>query len=374
MDYLKYWTPVLVVALSAFGLYAGGDYMWIGIATFPILAILDSIVPRDFSVRKMSNATLANIPIWICCVGPVCLYFVFAWQIGHGPEPLTTAQMIGGVLSVGWMGVIPLVPAAHELYHMRNPIARTVGRYGHLCILDCTRDIGHVVGHHIDVATPDDGDTAARGTSLYGFTLNAVFESTKYAMTMEANALKKKGLSPWHYSHRVYRALLALAIFHVIIFLIGGPIANLCALGGQLVARVWVESFNYFQHYGVIRLKGAPIGRRHLWNHLGWFSRTMGFDITNHADHHLNSYQVYYKLVPHKEAILMPSVFVCFLSALIPPLWHEVIIKPALKRWDAEFATKEELVIAAKQNKAAGWPDWQNEPGIQIGKAATVGV
>lgn len=100
----------------------------------------------------------------------------------------------------------------------------------------------------------------------------------------------------------------------------------------------------------------------------------MGFEITNHADHHLNSYQVYYKLVPHKEAIPMPSVFVCFLSALIPPVWHEMIIKPALKRWDLEFANAEERKLAAEQNKAAGWPDWQNEPGAEVGKAATVGV
>lgn len=372
MDYLKYWTPVLVVALTAAGLAAGGPWMWVGIASFPILAVLDTLAGRDYSMRKMDNATLANIPIWICCVGPVLLYFVFAWQIGQGP--LTGWEILGGILSVGWLGVIPLVPAAHELYHMRSPIARTVGRYGHLCILDCTRDIGHVINHHIDVATTEDGDTAARGTNLYKFTANAVVESTVYAMKMESGALKKQGLHPWHYKHRVWRALLALAIFHAIIFFIGGPVANLAALGGQLVARVWVESFNYFQHYGVIRLKGAPIGRRHLWNHLGWFSRTMGFEITNHADHHLNSYQVYYKLVPHKEAIPMPSVFVCFLSALIPPVWHEMIIKPALKRWDLEFANAEERKLAAEQNKAAGWPDWQNEPGAEVGKAATVGV
>lgn len=373
MDYLKYWTPVLVVALSAAGLFAGGDWMWVGIITFPVLAILDSVFPRDYSIRKMSNAFLANIPIWLCCIGPVALYLVFAWSLSAHPE-LTIWQKVGGVLSVAWMGVIPLVPAAHELYHMRNPIARTVGRYGHLCILDCTRDIGHVVGHHIDVATPDDGDTAARGKDLYTFTWNAFLESTAYAMKMEANALRKKGKSPWHYSHRAYRALLALGLFHVLIFLIGGWEANVCAFAGQLIARFWVESFNYFQHYGVIRLKGAPIGRRHLWNHLGWFSRTCGFEITNHADHHLNSYQVYYKLVPHKEAIPMPSVFVCFLSALIPPLWHEVIIKPALKRWDLEFATAEERAIAMKQNQAAGWPDWINERPEIVGKAATVGV
>lgn len=194
MDYLKYWTPVLVVALTAAGLAAGGPWMWVGIASFPILAVLDTLAGRDYSMRKMDNATLANIPIWICCVGPVLLYFVFAWQIGQGP--LTGWEILGGILSVGWLGVIPLVPAAHELYHMRSPIARTVGRYGHLCILDCTRDIGHVINHHIDVATTEDGDTAARGTNLYKFTANAVVESTVYAMKMESGALKKQGLHP----------------------------------------------------------------------------------------------------------------------------------------------------------------------------------
>ncbi|MDB5978182.1 MAG: monooxygenase [Nevskia sp.] len=372
MDYLKYWTPVLVLAIAFAGFIVGGDFVWLGIITFPTLALLDTIAGRDFSVRKMGNATLANLPIWICAVGPVALYLVFAWRLSI--EHLTGWQMFGGIMSVAWMGVIPLVPAAHELYHMRGTVARTVGRYAHLCILDCTRDIGHVVGHHIDVATPADGDTAVRGTNLYAFTGRAIVESTVYALRMEAGALRKKGLSPWNIRHRAYRAILAQVIFQGILFMIGGWTAVACGLAGMLVARAWVESFNYFQHYGLIRLPGAPIGRRHVWNHLNWFSRTVAFEITNHADHHLNSYQVYYKLVPHRQAIMMPSVFICFLSALIPPLWNEMIVKPALKRWDTEFATAEERAIALKQNQAAGWPDWQHEPGVAVGRATTVGI
>ena len=372
MDYLKYWTPVLVLAASAAGLIIGGDWAWVGIATFPILAILDTIVGRDYSMRKMSNPTLANIPIWICAIVPLGLYFLLAWSVVH--HDLTGWQMFGAVMGVAWMGVVPLVPASHELYHMRSPLARTVGHYVQLCYLDCTRDIGHVINHHIDVATVEDGDTAKRGDNLYSFTGKALIESTIFAQKMEGQALVKRGFSAWNIRHRGYRALLALAIFHTLIYLIGGWMAVGLAFAAQCVARLWVESFNYFQHYGVIRLKGAPIGRRHLWNHLGWFSRTVAFEITNHADHHLNSYQVYYKLAPHKEAVPMPSVFLCFLSALIPPLWHEVIIKPALKRWDLEFATAEERALAAKQNEAAGWPDWQNEHRDILGKAATIGA
>ena len=57
----------------------------------------------------------------------------------------------------------------------------------------------------------------------------------------------------------------------------------------------------------------------------------------------------------------MPSVFLCFFSALIPPLWHNLIIKPALKRWDNELATPQERELARAQNRAAGWPDWFDE-------------
>ncbi len=372
MDYLKYWTPVLVLVVAFTGMIVGGNWVWAGIITFPVLALLDTLLPRDYSQRHIDNAALANIPIWICAIAPLLLFFVFAWQASLGE--LSGWQMFGGVMSVAWMGVIPLVPASHELYHMRSPFARFIGHYVQLCYLDCTRDIGHVINHHIDVATTEDGDTAPRGTSLYAFTGRSLIDSTIFAQKMEGRALRKKGLSPWHIQHRAYRALLALLLFHSLIYLIGGWTAVALAFTAQLVARVWVESFNYFQHYGLIRLKGAPIGRRHVWNHLGWFSRTVAFEITNHADHHLNSYEVFYKLRPHRESIPMPSVFLCFLAALIPPVWHNMIIKPGLKRWDAEFAIPEELKLAAEQNRKAGWPDWQNEPDLDIGKAATVGA
>lgn len=375
-DYLKYWIPVLILGSAYLGFALGGDDVWLGIATFPVLAILDSIIPRDYSTRKINSPLFANIPIWLCAIGPVALYGVLAWRVSA--NELTPSQTGGAILSAAWMGVIPLIPAAHELYHMRSRIARTVGRYSHLCILDCTRDIGHVVGHHIDVATAEDGDTAPRGLNLYTFSANSVIESTRYAFTTEANALRKRSLSPWNIRHRAYRAALALALFQIVIYAIGGWRAVLCTLTAQLISRCWVESFNYFQHYGLIRLPGAPIGRRHVWNHLGWLSRTSTFEITNHADHHQNSYQPYYSLQPHLQSIEMPSVFVCFLTALIPPIWHRWVIMPALKRWDLEFAIPEERALAAEQNRRAGWPDWINQISakaeIAAGVSATVGI
>ncbi len=375
-DYLRYYSAVVVLAIAYAGFLLGGDWLWLGIATFPGLALLDSLFPRDFSVRHMNSAAWAAVRVWICTLGPVILYVLFAWRIAQGG--LSSAQILGGVLSCGWMSVVPLIPAAHELYHMRHWFPRTVGHYGHLCILDCTRDIGHVVGHHIDVCTPKDGDTAPRGASLYSFTPRAVVESTLYAYNKEADALRKKGLHPLHYRHRMWRAIAAQLLFQCLLFAIGGWRAVVFALCAMLLARFWVETFNYFQHYGLIRVEGAPIGRRHVWNHLNPLSRIVAFEITNHADHHQNSYLPYYKLQPHRPAIWMPSVFVCFLAALIPPLWQNLIAKPALRKWDLEWATPQERELARAQNRAAGWEDWLAQGPVatpaQAGAPATLGI
>ena len=73
------------------------------------------------------------------------------------------------------------------------------------------------------------------------------------------------------------------------------------------------------------------------------------------------SFLAFHELKPDLKWIPMPSVFVCFFSALIPPVWHNLVIKPALKRWDNELASPEERALAREQNRRAGWPDWFDE-------------
>jgi p-cymene methyl-monooxygenase len=366
VDYLRYYFPVLIQLIAAAGFAIGGDAVWLGIASFPILSFIDTVLPNDMAPRKISNAALAEIPVWFCVLLSPALYLYAANWIATTPV-ISGWQYVGAVLSIGWMSVIPLVPATHELYHQRSKFKRFVGRYAQVCYLDCTREIAHVVGHHIHVASVADGDTAKRGTSLYAFTARAIVESTRDSLTTESNSLEKQGYSRWGIRHRIWKAILAQMIFQTTIFLIGGWVANAVALGAMLVARIWIESFNYFQHYGLIRLEGGAIARRHVWNHLKPLSRMMGFEITNHADHHTNSFAMFHELVPDRLWIPMPSVFLCFLTALIPPLWHNAIIKPALKRWDNEMATPEERELARVQNREAGWPDWFGE---EQGRAA----
>lgn len=356
MDYLKYYLPVLMQLATLAGLLAGGHWVWAGIVTFPLLALVDSLLPADFAPRRMPSRALALVPVWICTLLGPTLYLALAWVVATGG--LDGWQMVGALLSVAWLSVLPLVPSSHELYHQRGAISRFVGRYAQVCYLDCTRDIGHVVTHHIHVATERDSDTAPRGMTLYGFAPRAVIDTTLDCQRTESAALEKRGFGRWSIRHRLWKAILAQLIFQALIYRIGGWEANLVALGAMTVARFWIETFNYFQHYGQVRVVGSPIERRHVWNHLKPLSRIMTFEITNHADHHLNSFAPYQALVPDRNAIPMPSVFVCFLAALIPPLWFNAIVKPALRSWDRELASPEERRLAMAQNERAGWPNW----------------
>lgn len=368
-EYVKYYFAPLVQVLAIAGFYLGGSYTWIAIGAFPAIAVLDAMLPLDLKPRRMQSHFWAYLPVWISTLLLPVMYFTFAWAVKH--NDLTSWQLAAGVAGLAWLSVVPGVPATHELYHSRGRLARFAGRYGQIAFLDTMRMEVHVVGHHRDVGTADDCDTAPRGTNLYKFVGRSMVESTRLELKLDADTLAKRGHSRYGIRHSVWRALLAVVVFLGIIHAIGGWHAvELCSIS-MVIARFWVEAFNYYQHFGQIRVEGTPIEKRHVWNHYGTLSRLYAFEITNHADHHLNSYIPYYKLVPDMGAIIMPSIIVCFLSGFIPPLWYSAIIKPALKRWDNEFASSGERTLAREQNRRAGWDDWFDEPPSQARRGST---
>jgi p-cymene monooxygenase len=373
-DYLKFWLiPSGIVAIGIAGFILGGNWVWLGIATFPVLAFIDSFIPRNMKPRQMANSFMSTAPVWIASIGSLVIYLFAAHYIATGNPTLW--QIVGSFASVMWISVVPGGPASHELWHRRHTPSRMLGQITQICMLDGIRDIGHVAGHHIEVCTPADGDTAPRGQNLYWFALHELYVSFRIGIELECNSLRKRGLSVWHWRNRVWAWLLVQVLFQSLVYMVGGWAGVALALSGMLAARLWVESFNYFQHYGLIRLPGARIGHRHVWNHMSELSRIVSFEITNHAGHHQDSHMPYQKLMPHQDQIPMPSLFVCFFAALIPPIWHEWIIKPALKRWDIEYATEEEQTLARESNRAAGWEDWlaNDDPATRTTRFTTVG-
>jgi len=190
----------------------------------------------------------------------------------------------------------------------------------------------------------------------------------------EKAALAKRGLSVWSWQGRFAKAAVALLALTVVLFVIGGAVGMAAGLTVALFGRVWLEAFNYLQHVGLIRVEGQPVGKRHVWNHLSPLTRIAAYEITNHCDHHQDAYIPYFRMKPDPSGPQMPSGFVCFFAAAVPPIWTRFVLQPRLRHWDLHYATPAERALAREANRRAGWPDWLADAPAPSGVAAAVQV
>ncbi|MCX7069639.1 MAG: alkane 1-monooxygenase [Gammaproteobacteria bacterium] len=365
MDALRYYLAPATTLCGVIGFLLGGDAVWLGLATFPVLLFFDVVLPRDESPRSGVVPIVADFALYLHVVLIVALYAAFAWSVHGGQNPLTgpgsLSQILGSLLSLSWLSAVPNLPVAHELMHRRHWLPRRLSQLASAFYGDPNRDIGHVMTHHIHLDTPRDCDTPLRGEILYTFVWRATIGSYADAIRGEASNLRRSGRSPWSWRNRLWQQLALLALPPFACALFAGFRAAVVCVCAIFIAKALVEAFNYFQHYGLQRVEGTPVRLHHAWNHLGSIVRPLGVEITNHIHHHLDSYRRFYDLPPEPKAPQMPSLFLCFLLGLVPPLWFAWVAKPRLKDWDRRFATPAERKLAMEANARAGWPLWLDE-------------
>ena len=192
--------------------------------------------------------------------------------------------------------------------------------------------------------------------------LSATWGSYKDTWEKQAEILSRLGHSKGSWRNAMWLQLVLVGAIIAVMTVLAGPIAGLVTVAAMFFAKMLVEGFNYFQHYGLLRIEGEPIAKHHAWNHLGMIVRPIGVEITNHINHHLDGHTPFYELQPEPEAPQMPSLFLCFLCGMVPPVWHRFIAQPRLKDWDLRFASPNERKLARAANALAGWPQWLDSP------------
>ena len=226
------------------------------------------------------------------------------------------------------------------------------------CFSDAHRDIPHVYTHHIHFDTDVDPDYAPRGTTVYPFMWRCTLQNFREMVEAARKRKQSTGAALWSPRNLLFWEVALLLAFPVGAALIGGWLAGALVLLAQVISKFFLEALNYLQHYGLVRVPGTPTQRHHTWNHLTWIDRTVGFEITTHVDHHVDPDLRFDQLVPHPDAPQMPNLFVCAVSAFIPPLWFGKIAMPRLREWDLHHASPQERELAREANRRAGWPDW----------------
>lgn len=363
IDYLRYYAGPACVAVGVTGFVYGGPWMWAGFATYFVLAIADLLLPRDVAERHITNAWLADLPLFAHTALMLALYGAFIAQANSagGVSAWPWYEIVGAIASLAWLTAVPNLPAQHELLHRRGAFSRSCAFVLGALYGDPLRGLPHIHGHHIHLGTPKDSDTARRGETMYTFPFRATWGSYSDSWTLEKERFARRGLSALSPSNRCIQAI----AFEIGMFGAVGWVAGAAAMAvmfaGVAGAKLLIEAFNYYQHFGIVRVPGTAYERRHLWNHLQMGIRAVAFEITNHSDHHMDAFKPFYRLRPDTRGPQMPSVFVCFMAGMIPPLWFRWIAQPRLADWDKHFATEAERALARAANRAAGWPDWSGE-------------
>jgi len=133
---------------------------------------------------------------------PVC-YFIWiagAWFVAT--QPLSLNGYIAITVANGLMGSGAL-NTGHEVGHRRDKTAINVARF-----LLCLCGMGHFrvehnMGHHVQVATPEDSATAMMGESFYAFVLHELPGGFKRAWNIEKKRLARKGKSAFSLENEV---------------------------------------------------------------------------------------------------------------------------------------------------------------------------
>lgn len=80
MDSLRYFIIPITTATGVIGFLLDGSFVWLGIATFPVLLILDVLLPADIKSRRAAPA-IADFALYLQLPLLIAFYGAFAYSV-----------------------------------------------------------------------------------------------------------------------------------------------------------------------------------------------------------------------------------------------------------------------------------------------------
>lgn len=223
------------------------------------------------------------------------------------------------------------INTGHELGHKNTRLERWLAKivlavpaYGHFWI-------EHNLGHHRDVATPEDPASSRMGESFYRFIWREIPGAFVRAWKLERQRLAREGKPVWHWYNSILQSFAITLVLQVGLVAVFGWIMVPFLLVHNVLAWLQLTSANYVEHYGLLRQKMAN-GRYettkpwHSWNSNHKFTNLMLFHLERHSDHHANPARRYQSLRHFEDLPQLPNGYYgMFLVAYIPWLWFRIM-------------------------------------------------
>ena len=366
LKYIKYYIPALTGILAIIFFSLGHNYpiyFCIGWSLFVIIG--DHVLPRDMEAQQFSYPAILNFSIYINLPILFSLIFLVVSIFGNNSsnsyivefysifdidfiqikDSFTPIGKIALIVQTSlFIGILSTVPG-HELTHRKqNKFDMFIGNWLLAFYGDCTFAIEHVYGHHKDVCLDEDPASAKRGENIYLFILRATFKEQISGWKIENERLKRRKINFFSTHNGMIIGYLRSLIITASTFIFGGLIGMLYFLLCAFLAKSFLESINYIEHYGLVRERGKEVNMRHAWNSNHLLSSIYLCNVTRHSDHHKSANLNFWELNPyHKNAPLLPYGYLSMLYlVLITPFLYKKVMDNELIHWDKNHANEYE--------------------------------
>ncbi len=302
---------------------------------FFLIPFLELFLPVDtanFEEKILADEKNERLYDWM-------LYLAVPFQLGLlgyflvviQATPFGTLEYVSRITAMGLMCGVMGINVGHELGHRHNRWEQFLGEILLLTSLNTHFLPYHNGGHHLNVATPKDAATAAKGQLLYTFWFTSHFRSYAQAWRLENNRMRRENKAIFSLNNRMIGYSIANIVLLASIYAVFGQ----AVLGAFIIAAMLgiglLETVNYIEHYGLLRDKNEkgkyePVRHHHSWNSDHIIGRAILFNLSRHSDHHYNGSKKYQILKSMPASPQMPTGYPGMLVlAFFQPLWFYVM-------------------------------------------------
>lgn len=335
---LKYLASYTIPIVAIMGLVLKNYWVFLTpIYAFVLVPILEIALPIETSnlseekaQSKASNRFFdfllyLNLPI----VYGIVLYFLWSITVVN----YETYELVGLIFSVGIALGSNGINVAHELGHRKTQWEKTLGKILLMPALYMHFYIEHNFGHHQNAATKEDPASARYNQSVYSFWITSMTRQYVSAWKLQKQLLQRNSLPFFNVKNDMLWYCIFQIAYLLIVFIVFGATALIAALFIALSAAILLETINYIEHYGLIRLKTKSgryerVKEIHSWNSNHVLGRVMLYELTRHSDHHYRAHKKYQLLDCHETSPQMPYGYpTSMVLSLVPPLWFAIMNK-----------------------------------------------
>ncbi|MFD2917058.1 alkane 1-monooxygenase [Psychroserpens luteus] len=338
MKDLKYLAAFSIPIVAFISIYFKGSFAFLTVIfSFVIIPILELIFPietENLSSEDVDHKLKKKIFDWLLYLNlPIVYGLVFFGIYEAVNTPIETYELIGIIFSVGIVLGVNGINVAHELGHRKSTNERFLGKALLLPALYMHFYIEHNFGHHLHAATPEDPATARYNQSVYSFWFTSVFRQYLKAWKIQIKLLKTNKKGFFSVKNDMFWYVLLQIGYLMTVLLFFGSIGLLFSISAAIVGILLLESVNYIEHYGLLRLKTKSgryerVKEMHSWNSNHVIGRIVLYELTRHSDHHFKSSKKYQVLDCHDESPQMPFGYpTSVVLAMVPPLWFSIMNK-----------------------------------------------